>query len=203
MKSVSISLLNAPERASFYSFLATVISAPPTDDTVWGIRQMAPAFGLSFPFEFSLRDLSREYLQLFVVANPRLVTLDESAFRDCTSSGCGEACERTGAQAGVVPVDGASAQDLWRRYREERLACNTETGGRLGSELRFMAYLWRRQESASANESQILSRIRARFRERHLLTSIDRLSKKVSENDRLGYYATAFKVVEAVVEGDV
>lgn len=197
-----MSLLEAPERAGFYGFLATALSAPPTHDSVWGICQMAAAFGFSPPDGFSLKDLSREYLELFVVLNPRFVAPYESVFRDCLNGNVGERDGLAGATADTVTAVSGSALDIRQYHLEAGLASNEQMADHIGSELRFMADLWWRQESASASEARRLASIRARFRNGHLLQWIDRLSKKVAENDRLGYYTTALKVVEAVVEDD-
>lgn len=48
----------------------------------------------------------------------------------------------------------------------------------------------------------LLSRLRARFRRQHLLEWISQLRDKVIENERVGYYSTALRIAEAVLQDD-
>lgn len=203
MWSVSIANLEAQEKAGIYSFLARVLSCRPTTDTMWGLCQMASAFGFERTDELSLDELDQEYAALFVDPNPRYVAPYESVF--CQSRETSP--ESVDAQYMNRTSEGVAlsqlAEDVQKLYQEAGLAPGKEVPDHIGSELRFMAYLWWRQSNAPEAEAAKLAEIRERFRRNHLLGWVGRLREKVGESDRLGYYRSAFLVAEAIIQDDI
>src|SRR3989304_879803 len=73
----------AAERVRIYGFLAGVFSSAPTAESAHAVSQMALTLGISCPEGLSLGELEREFMDLFVVPNPRYVAPYESVYRDC------------------------------------------------------------------------------------------------------------------------
>lgn len=201
MGTVSISGLEAQERAGLYSFLARVLSTRPTQDSVWGLNQLAAAYGFVHANGHPLDELDHEYMELFMVSNPRYVAPYESMFRGLPDTHGASGPDDTLYTDDAMRIR-EPAEDVEECYREAGLTPAKELPDHIGNELRFMAYLWWRQSDAPPAEAERLASIREKFRRSHLLKWIGRLRERVAESDRLGYYHTAFKVAEAVIQDD-
>ncbi len=202
MRSVSIAQLDAEERAGIYSFLARVLSTRPTLDSVWGLCQMAEAFGFGRLAHLPLEELDREYQELFVIPNPRYVAPYESVVRQGRGSVDTVPDVRAGSQASHKLIFCELAQEVGEYCREAGLKTGQESPDHIGSELKVMAYLLWRQAHSSESEASRLASVRSEFRQKHLLQWIGTAREMVAERDKLGYYHNAYRLVEAVIEED-
>lgn len=205
MCSASIAAREAYAGAATYGFLAGVLSLPPTRESVQALRQVAESLGIWCPETFSLSDLEREYMVLFVVPNSRYVAPYESVFRDEWSL---PLILRPGSNPGEIGstkikglLMGDSTLEVRRAYLQAGVLPEDDLPDHIANELRFMAHLWAR-EAESDEGSPALTDLRQRFREEHLLKWIGPLRERVAERDRLGYYRVALQVAEKVLQED-
>jgi putative dimethyl sulfoxide reductase chaperone len=195
----------AAERVGIYGFLAGVFCSTPTPKSVRVISETASALGISCPEGVSLRHLEREFMDLFVVPNPRYVAPYESVYRDrwLLDSNAGTA---PGMKAAPLVMErllmGESTVAVRQAYLQVGILPEEELPDHIANELRFMAHLWARQADATASDESTWVERRERFRREHLLQWIGRLREKVAESDRLGYYRAALEVAEAVLRDD-
>jgi TorA maturation chaperone TorD len=186
----------ARARASVYAFLAALFHSLPTEDSVRAVREMAGRLEIEDPGSFALRELEREYMDLFVVPNPRYVAPYESVFRDSWSNPVEGGAPVTGL------LMGDSSVAVQRCYGEAGVAPVGELPDHVATELQFMAWLWARQAEPESSDVAVIAELRSRFRADHVARWIPDLSGRVAERDRLGFYAAALRVTEAVIEGD-
>ena len=186
----------ARARASVYAFLASVFHSLPTEDSVRAVREMAGGLEIEDPGPFVLNDLEREYMDLFVVPNPRYVAPYESVFRDSWSN----------PVEGGAPIRGLLMGDsslaVRRCYDEAGVAPADELPDHVATELQFMAWLWALQANPESGDMAAIADLRSRFRADHVARWIADLRERVAERDRLGFYAAALRVTEAVIESD-
>ncbi len=195
----------AAERERIYAFLAGVFSSPPTADGLRALSQMALTLGISCPEGLSLRELDREFMDLFVVPNPRYVAPYESVYRDRWQLGPGgesESGEGPDHRGMAGPLMGESTMGVRQVYLQVGILPKEELPDHIANELRFMAYTWARQGEAQAAEAPAWAELRERFRREHLLLWIGQLREKVAERERLGYYRAALQLVEVVLQED-
>ena len=192
------------ERGSIYAFLAGVFCSAPTAESVHAVFQMALTLGISCPEGLSLSELEREFMDLFVVPNPRYVAPYESVYRDRWLL---EPAPVTEPGKGPAPLAmarllmGESTMAVRQAYLQAGVLPEEDLPDHIANELRFMAHLWAREAEADG-KAPALGDLRQRFREEHLLQWIGQLREKVAERDRLGYYRVALEVAEAVLQGD-
>ena len=195
----SMTTVDAPEaraRASVYAFLASLFHSLPTEDSVRVVREMAGGLEIEVPGPFALTELEREYMDLFVVPNSRYVAPYESVFRDSWSN----------PVEGGAPIRGLLMGDsslaVQRCYDEAGVAPADELPDHVATELQFMAWLWAQQAEPESADVAVIAERRSRFRADHVARWIPDLRGRVAERDRLGFYAAALRVTEAVIEGD-
>jgi TorA maturation chaperone TorD len=192
----TVDAAEARARARVYAFLASVFHSLPTEDSVRAVREMAGGLEIEDPGPFVLNDLAREYMDLFVVPNPRYVAPYESVFRDSWSN----------PVEGGAPIRGLLMGDsslaVQRCYDEAGVAAEGELPDHLATELHFMAWLWALQAAPDSGDAAEVAELRRRFRADHVATWIADLRGRVAERDRLGFYAAALRVTEAVIESD-
>jgi TorA maturation chaperone TorD len=194
----------AAERVRIYGFLAGVFCSAPTAESVHAVSQMALTLGISCPEGLSLGELEREFMDLFVVPNPRYVAPYESVYRDRWLL---EPASGTEAGMGPAPLVmerllmGESTMAVRQAYLQVGVLPEEDLPDHIANELRFMAHLWAREAEADG-EAPALADLRQRFREEHLLKWIGQLRERVAERDRLGYYCVALEVAEAVLRND-
>jgi len=192
------------ERVRIYGFLAGVFCSAPTAESVHAVSQMALTLGISCPVGLSLSELEREFMDLFVVPNPRYVAPYESVYRDRWLL---EPASGTEPGKGPAPLVmerllmGESTMAVRQAYLQAGVLPEEDLPDHIANELRFMAHLWAREAEADG-EAAGLADLRQRFREEHLLKWIGQLREKVAERERLGYYRVALEVAEAVLQGD-
>jgi TorA maturation chaperone TorD len=192
----TVDAAEARARASVYAFLASLFHSLPTDDSVRAFREIAGGLEIEDPGPFALKDLEREYMDLFVVPNPRYVAPFESVFRDSWSN----PVEGGAAVRGLLMGDSSLA--VQRCFDEAGVAPKDELPDHVASELQFMAWLWQQQAERESSDVTAIAELRSRFRADHVARWIADLSGRVAERDRLGFYAAALRVTEAVIEGD-
>jgi len=195
----SITTVDAAEaraRANVYAFLASLFRSLPTEDSVRAVREMAGDLEIEDPGPVALKELEREYMDLFVVPNPRYVAPYESVFRDSWSN----PVEDGAAIRGLLMGDSSLA--VQRCYDEAGVAPADELPDHLATELQFMAWLWALQAEPESGDVAAIAELRSRFRDDHVARWIADLRGRVAERDRLGFYAAALRVTEAVIEGD-
>ena len=195
----------ARAKAAIYHFLAAVFSVHPTLESLQGIRSMAETLGIDCKQNFSLKELEQEYMELFVIPNPRYLAPYESVFRDRWllpgSSGSGSAS--VGKKRKIKGlVMGESTVAVRETYLQMGLRSEEELPDHIGTELRFLAYLWEKEAEPAKEETMKLSGLRKTFLEEHPLKWISQLRERVQESDHLGYYQAAVEVAEAVLQND-
>jgi TorA maturation chaperone TorD len=187
---------DARARANVYAFLASLFLSRPTEGSVRAVREMAGGLEIEDPGPMVLDDLEREYMDLFVVPNPRYVAPYESVFRDSWSS----------PVEGGAPIKGLLMGDsslaVQQCYDEAGVTPGGELPDHVANELQFMAWLWARQAVSGSEDGALIAELRSRFRADHVARWIADLSGRVAERDRLGFYTAALRVTEAVIEGD-
>ncbi len=203
MMPASTTIEEARAKACIYAFLADVFTSHPNPDTVRRVRQMAAELGIACPNGFSLDNLEREYMTLFVVPNPRYVAPYESVFLDRWPLPIpilrgSDPSERGNTIKG--PVMGESTLKVRRYFLQAGVLPDTDLPDHIGNELRLMAYLWAKAAEASGGKAQLLAELREKFRQEHLLKWIGSLREKVEENDQLGYYSVAVQLAEIVLQ---
>jgi TorA maturation chaperone TorD len=192
----TVDAADARARASVYAFLASLFHSLPTEDSVRAVREMAEGLEIEDPGPFALKDLEREYMDLFVVPNPRYVAPYESVFRDSWSSPVEDGAPIRGL------LMGDSSLAVQRCYDEAGVGPEDELPDHVSTELRFMAWLWEQQAEREPGDAAAIAELRSRFRADHVARWIADLRGRVAERDRLGFYAAALRVTEAVIVGD-
>jgi TorA maturation chaperone TorD len=189
-------------QAELYCFLAGAFCSHPTEESVSTLGALTAELGIPCPAGLSLSELDREYMELFVIPGPRYVAPYESVFRDHwllppvlkRGSNPGETGETI---KGLLM--GESTLAVRACYLQAGLLPEEDLPDHISNELCFLAYLCEREAQAPADQARGLAELRERFRQEHTLKWVGDLRKKVTENDRLGYYHAALQVVEAVL----
>jgi len=192
-------------RANVCNFLAGVFSSHPTPGSVIGLRKMAETLGLPCPADGSLSELDREYMDLFVVPNPRYVAPYESVFRD-------QWLLPTTLRRGMNPGEasqtikgllmGESTEQVRQAYLDAGVLPTDELPDHLANELRFMAHLWSREADSSPDDGAIWAAQRAAFRDEHLLKWTGDLRARLNECAQVPYYPLALDVVESILKDE-
>ena len=189
----------AAERVRIYGFLAGVFCSAPTAESAHAVSQMARTLGISCPEGLSLGELEREFVDLFVVPNPRYVAPYESVYRDCWVLPPVPGKQSTERVIGRLLM-GESTLQVRQAYLQAGVLPEEDLPDHIANELRFMAYLWTREAEAPDGEARAWADLREEFRQEHLLKWIGQLRERVVERERLGYYGVALQVAEAVIQ---
>lgn len=192
-------------RVRICGFLAGVFCSVPTVESVHAVLQMALALGLSCPEGLSVSELEREFMDLFVIPNPRYVAPYESVYRDQWTFD-----PALGAEPGQGPAPlimerllmGESTMAVRQAYLEAGVLPEKDLPDHIANELRFMAYLWAREAEAHGDEARAWAELRNEFRQAHLLKWISPLRERVAECGQSGYYRVALQVAEALLQND-
>jgi TorA maturation chaperone TorD len=188
------------ERERIYGFLAGVFGSVPTAEGAHAVYQMALALGISCPDGQALDQLEREFMDLFVVPNPRYVTPYESAYRDRWLLPLGQGKDATEQVVGRLLM-GESTLAVRQCFLDAGTLPLQDLPDHIGNELRLMAHLWASEERESGGHDS-RRELRAKVRDDHLLQWIGPLRQKVSENESLGYYSTALDLAEVILKND-
>jgi TorA maturation chaperone TorD len=193
--------VGAADCVRIYDLLAGVFCAAPMVESVRAVSQMALTLGVSCPEGLSLGELEREFMDLFVVPNPRYVAPYESVYRDRWVLPPGPGKESAEQVAGRLLM-GESTLQVRQAYLQAGVLPKEGLPDHIGNELQFMAYVWGRAAEAPAAEARAWAELREEFRREHLLQWIGQLRERVVERERLGYYGVALQVAEAVIRED-
>jgi TorA maturation chaperone TorD len=194
--------IEAQARAGIYHFLARVLSALPDAQSVRAFRELAGELGLAPGDDRAPRDLEREYMELFVVPNPKYVAPYESVYRDdwplpvelYPGSNPGEG----GAKIKGLLM-GPSTERVRERYVEAGVLPEQDLADHIANELRFVAHLWQVEASAEAPESLEAAGRRARFVSEHLLQWLGDLRDRVRAGSDSGFYLAALDAAEMLL----
>jgi TorA maturation chaperone TorD len=198
----TVDAAEARARANVYAFLASLFRFSPTHDTVRAVRGMAHDLALEPPEPVPLEELQREFMDLFVVPNPRYVAPYESVFCDrwMPVARNGEANSPDNGRGGLLMGD--SSLLVRQCYEEAGVIPDEALPDHIATELRFMAWLWDQQAVRDAAGAAVIARLRERFRTDHLERWIGPLREEVAERDRVGFYEAALSLTEAVLRSD-
>lgn len=195
--------IKAKAKADIYAFLSSIFLTEPTEGQVSRFKEVSEILKTPFPDSFSIDELKREYFDLFMIPNPRYVKPYESVYRDRI------AIEFVGnPELGVPPrtryIRGLlfqkSAQEVSKFYRQEGIYPEKELPDHIGNELSFMAYLALKESEAPVKEAEKFKKLQEDFKKKHLLKWVNRLEKKISKYDRLGYYKNAVLITKIMLE---
>jgi TorA maturation chaperone TorD len=205
MESATLAACELRAQADLYSFMARVLGSHPDEESMRALSEIAAEMEIACPSGFSLSELEREYMELFVVPGPKYVAPYESVFRDRwllpevlkRGSNPGE----TGQTIKGLLM-GESTLAVRETYLQAGLLPEQDLPDHVSNELRFLAYLCAIEADAPAAEAPTLAQTRERFRQEHVAKWIGELREKVGERDRLGYYRAAAEVTEALLSED-
>jgi len=190
-------------QAELYCFLAGAFCSHPTDESVRTLGALTAELGIPFPADLTLRELDREYMELFVIPGPRYVAPYESVFRDHWELPPvlkrGSNPKETGETIKGLLM-GKSTLAVRAIYLQAGVLPEEDLPDHISNELCFLARLCEMEAEASPERARALAELRDRFRLEHMMKWVGDLRKKVSENDRLGYYHAIVQVVEAVLQ---
>ncbi|HEY5915280.1 MAG TPA: molecular chaperone TorD family protein [Verrucomicrobiae bacterium] len=192
-------------RARLFGFLAGVFSSPPTEESGRVVLEMATLLDIDCPRALPVNELEREFMELFVVPNPRYVAPYESAYRDqwplppglAVAPGPGEA-PRTAKRL----LMGQSTMQVRQCFLEAGVEPMEDLPDHISNELRLMSYLWSGEAQGAYGGDGRSPELRAKLREDHLLKWVSELRSKVSEHERLGFYSAVLRIVELVLQDD-
>jgi TorA maturation chaperone TorD len=191
----------AAKRVRIYGFLAGVFCSPPTAESAHAVSQMAQELGISCPDGLRVGELGREFMDLFVVPNPRYVAPYESVYRDRVVLPPGPGKERAEQVTGRLLM-GESTLQVRQAYLQAGVLPEEDLPDHIANELRFMAYTWARQAEAPPDEAPAWKELRENFGREHVLKWIGELRAKVVEGERLGFYRVALQIAEVVLQED-
>ena len=189
------------ERERIYGFLAGVFGSVPTADGAHAVSQMALALRIPCPDGQALAQLEREFMDLFVVPNPRYVTPYESAYRDRWLLPTGLGTDATEQVVGRLLM-GESTLAVRQCFLDAGTLPLQDLPDHIGNELRLMAHLWASEDRESGGGLGSRRELRAKVRDDHLLQWIGQLRQKVSENESLGYFSAALDLAAVILKSD-
>jgi len=191
---------NGVERERIYGFLAGVFGTAPTAESARAVSEMALALRIPCPDGQALDQLEREFMDLFVVPNPRYVTPYESAYRDRWLLPTGLGKDATEQVVGRLLM-GESTLAVRQCFLDAGTLPLQDLPDHIGNELRLMAHLWGSEDRESGGPGS-RRELRAKVRDDHLLQWIGQLRQKVSENESLGYFSAALDLAEVILKND-
>lgn len=190
-------------QAEIFGFLAGAFCTHPTKESVGALSAIAAELGIPCPAGLSLSDLDREYMELFVLPGARYVAPYESVFRDhwllppVLKRGSNP---RESGETIKGLLMGESTLAVRAFYLKAGLIPEEDLPDHISNELYFLSRLSEMEAEAPPASARSLADLRDRFRLEHTMRWVGDLRKKVSENDRLGYYRAVMQVVEAVLQ---
>lgn len=201
---MTASSLPVPEplaRARVYAFLAEVFDSHPDPQSASALRSLATELGLPFPDPLPADDLDREYMELFVVPNPRYVAPYESVFRDewdLPAPRRGSNPSESGQKIKGLLM-GESTVKVHHYFLRANIVPAHGLPDHISNELRLLAYLSEREAVAGSEEAEALAQMQALFQREHLLQWIGQLRERIEQRERLGYYSAAVRIVESLL----
>lgn len=188
------------ELARIYGFLAGVFSSAPTAESARDLSRTARTLGIGFPDEPSLADLDRDFLELFVIPNPRYVAPYESVYRDAWLLPLESGPDATSQTVGRLLM-GESTAAMRTCFLEAGVLPSQDLPDHFGNELRLLSHLCAADDPGSGRQ-EIRQELRIKVLNEHLLKWLGPLRQKVSENERVGFYSAALDLVGVVLRSD-
>jgi TorA maturation chaperone TorD len=194
-------------RANICSFLAEVFRSRPTEGSIRTLSTMAAELGIDCPDGVPLSELDREYMDLFVIPNPRYVAPYESVFRDewplPEVLRRGSNPSETGQKIKGLLM-GESTLQVRDTYLRAGILPDRDLPDHISNELLFVAHLSGKEAEAVNGDGEALAAARKEFLRDHLFAWMGLLRERVRARDRLGLYRAAIEVAEVVLrEGDL
>lgn len=189
-------------RADIYAFLASLFLTVPTEKQVERLRGMLEIFQLPPLKPLALEEVKREFYDLFVVPNPKYVRPYESVYRDkipMESAGNHEPGKPQKQKFISGLLMGKSTLGVIKHYRIAGMYPVSGLPDHIGNELSFLSSLALKKSSAVPEESERLGKIEKDFKKKHIMKWIGKLEKKVSRNDRTGYYQAAVATAQCLL----
>ena len=188
------------ELARIYGFLAGVFCSAPTAESAHDLSRMALMSGIGCPEGPSLADLDRDFMELFVIPNPRYVAPYESVYRDSWPLPLEAGQDATQKTVGRLLM-GESTAAMRQYFLDAGVLPSQDLPDHVGNELRLLSHLCVDEDQASGRPGD-RRELRARVLNEHLLNWVGPLRQKVSENERVGLYSAALDLVEVVLRSD-
>jgi len=188
------------ERARIYGFLAGVFFSTPTEESARDLSRMTLTLGIACPDGPTLAELDRDFMDLFVVPNPRYVAPYESAYRDSWLLPL-EPGQGTTPQTIGRLLMGESTAAMRQCFLDAGVLPSQDLPDHFGNELRLMSHLCIDEDQGSGHQES-RRELRTKVLNEHLLKWIGPLRQSVLENERVGFYSAALEVVEAVLRDD-
>jgi TorA maturation chaperone TorD len=188
------------ERVRVYGLLAEAFCSAPTEESVREVAQVARALGIPCPHELPLDEVRREFMDVFVVPNPRYAAPYESVYRDewIVPTASGADAPRTARRL----LMGESTLAVRQSFVEAGIMPSQDLPDHIGNELRLVAHLWHVEARAGAHDGMEAARQRVRFVVEHPLKWIGELGDKIAESGGSGYYRAAIEVAHTLLRAE-
>lgn len=188
------------ERVRVYGLLAEAFCAAPTEASTHEVSRVAQALGTPCPQGLPLGEIEREFMDVFVVPNPRYVAPYESVYRDrwliLPAAGTGA----PQAVRGLLMGDSTLAvQDA---FTEAGIMPSSDLPDHIGNELRLVAHLWHVEACAEAQDAVEAARQRERFVAEHLLQWIGALGGQIAQSSASGFYRAAIDAAHTLLRAE-
>jgi len=191
----------AADRVRIFGLLAEAFCSAPTEESAHEVARVAQGLGVSCSHGLPLGEIQREFMDLFVVPNPRYVAPYESVYRDRRLI---EPALGTGAAPQTVGrlLMGESTLAVRRSFMESGIMPSQDLPDHIGNELRLVAHLWHVVACAETQDAAEAARRRERFVAEHLLQWIGALGDKVAESGGSGFYRAAIEAAHVLLRAE-
>lgn len=190
--------LTAENRARAYDLLAAVFGSAPTEESTGALASLAQAFGITCPDHLSLAEVRRDFMDLFVVPNPRYVAPYESVYRDDRQNpGANGNAPRS---AGLLM--GNSTLAVRQAFMDAGVRPLRDLPDHIANELRLISHLWHVEACGHSEQALEAARQRGHFVAEHLLCWIGELREKIAHSSETGFYRAALEAAEALLDAE-
>jgi TorA maturation chaperone TorD len=190
--------LTAEDRARTYDLLAAVFGSAPTDESTGALCNLAQALGIALPSRPSPAEVRREFMDLFVVPNPRYVAPYESVYRDDRPvPGANGNASRS---AGLLMGDSTLA--VREAFMEAGVLPVRDLPDHIANELRLVSHLWHVEACGDSEQALEAAGQRRHFISGHLLSWIGELRDKIAQSSETGFYRAALEAAEALLDAE-
>lgn len=191
----------AGDRVRIFALLAEAFCSAPTEESVCEVSQVARALGIRCPHGLPLGEFQREFVDLFVVPNPRYVAPYESVYRDRWVIGRASGTDASPHVQGRLLM-GESTLAVRQAFMEAGIMPSQDLPDHIGNELRLVAHLWHVQAGAEARDAAEAAQQRERFVTAHPLQWIGELGARIAEGSGTGFYRAAIEAAHALLRAE-
>ncbi len=191
----------AGERAGIYRFLASAFFSAPTRESMATVTEMSRMLEVSCPENLSPDELQREFMDLFVVPNPRYVAPYESVYRDRWQLPMVREADGSRKSIGRLLM-GESTMAVRQCFLEAGVLPQGDLPDHIGNELRLMAHLCD-DGNSEKNGSDRRKNVKTLLCQEHLLKWVELLTRKVSENEKYGFYSAVLNLAALFLRSEV